>query len=193
MSNPDQAHAKAYLGEEAKPQSSVVLIDEIDKAPKDFPNDLLQEIENLKFKVKETGHELEAGLQQHIIVIMTSNSEKALPDAFLRRCVFHHIDMPTPTELEAIVKKRLPAMAEKDQAGNLERAIAFFLDLQGRAKRREPATAELLAWLQLLLDRKLFEQQVNFRSPTSEQKSLLQYGYAVLAKTKEDLDAMKGK
>jgi len=93
---------------EATPMSSVVLIDEIDKAPRDFTNDILNEIENYNFQIKEMdNYQINVSDEQQILVIMTSNSEKNLPDAFLRRCVFYHIPFPSEELLMDIVKTQL--------------------------------------------------------------------------------------
>ena len=104
--NLDRSKFKTLVGEESS--SSVVLIDEIDKAPRDFTNDLLNEIERYEFFLKEEdNYPIRRGEEQRIVVIMTSNSEKNLPDAFLRRCVFYHIPFPTPEKLLQIAKAQL--------------------------------------------------------------------------------------
>ena len=84
-----------------------MLIDEIDKAPRDFPNDILNEIEHLTFNVRETGQIVCRGPQYRPILVLTSNSEKNLPDAFLRRCIFYHISFPARERLREIVARRL--------------------------------------------------------------------------------------
>ncbi len=141
---------------------SVVLIDEIDKAPRDFPNDLLNEIDRMHFRVAEADYEPTPGAREanavsfadnmRPIVIITSNSEKALPDPFLRRCVFHHIPFPTPQELEEIVDTRFQSVSFP--SGLRRDAIRLFWELRGNSGgltlAKPPSTAELLDFLQLL-------------------------------------------
>jgi MoxR-like ATPase len=132
---------------------SVVLIDEIDKAPRDFPNDILNEVEHMYFKVQELGNrELRADDEMRPVLIMTSNSEKHLPDAFLRRCVYHHIAFPRKEQLARIVAARLGQFTEGGRF--LGEALNFFervRRLEGISKK--PATAELLGWLYYLTER----------------------------------------
>ncbi|MFM8485778.1 MAG: AAA family ATPase, partial [Bacteroidota bacterium] len=92
---------------DAGKRSSVVLIDEIDKAPRDFPNDILNEIEEQAFRIRELSLDVKRSPDTPIMVIMTSNSEKNLPDAFLRRCVFYHIPFPNQEQLGKIAKSAL--------------------------------------------------------------------------------------
>ncbi len=136
---------------------SVVLIDEIDKAPRDFPNDLLNEIEHLYFKAPELeNREFRVGVigergeedELRPIVIITSNSEKHLPDAFLRRCIYYHIDFPNARRLEMIVTSRIDNLAG---GAMLSDALDFFQRLRAAARiDKRPATAELIAWLTVL-------------------------------------------
>ena len=132
---------------------SVVLIDEIDKAPRDFPNDILNEVEHMYFKVSELGNrELRAPEHLRPVLIMTSNSEKHLPDAFLRRCVYHHIAFPDKGQLARIVAARIGQFAEGSPF--LSDALDFFervRRLEGLNKK--PATAEMLGWLLYLQER----------------------------------------
>ena len=109
------------------PTRSVVLVDEVDKAPRDLPNDVLNEIESMSFTLKESGGERSPRADQRYrpILILTSNSEKNLPEAFLRRCVFYHIPFPTPERLRFIVSRRL-APALTFTPGMLENAIRHF-------------------------------------------------------------------
>jgi MoxR-like ATPase len=133
---------------------SVVLIDEIDKAPRDFPNDILNEIERLYFRIPELANvELAAAPDFRPIVVMTSNSEKSLPDAFLRRCIFYCIPFPDDMRLELIVLSRLPGRV-RPGAELLRDAIAFFgrLRQQDLPLRKRPGTAELLNWIAALLE-----------------------------------------
>ncbi|CUS33833.1 ATPase-like protein [Candidatus Nitrospira nitrosa] len=133
---------------------SVVLIDEIDKAPRDFPNDILNEVERFFFRVPEAGGRIiSAPADFKPIVIMTSNSEKALPEAFLRRCIFYSIPFPDPERLEEIVFSRLIGKVEKG-APLLQEALEFFLELRhpDSGFRKKPGTAELLNWLVAMLE-----------------------------------------
>jgi MoxR-like ATPase len=128
---------------------SVVLIDEIDKAPRDFPNDLLNELELMYFRIPELGNEkiaAEPTLQP--IVIISSNSEKDLPDAFLRRCVYYNIPFPKVERLAQIVANRLGINAASSSPF-LQAALNLFYRLRSTQSglRKKPATAELLGWL----------------------------------------------
>ncbi len=136
------------------PKQSVVLIDEIDKAPRDFPNDLLNEIDRLYFRIPELGNtqrQTAEGLEP--VLVITSNSEKNLPPAFLRRCVYYHIPFPEG-RLDEIVGSRLPEFAEGGSP-LLTGAIAFFIYLRSGAAdlAKAPATAELLDWILYLRER----------------------------------------
>ncbi len=133
---------------------SVVLIDEIDKAPRDLPNDILSVIENMYFEIPELKaapgtrtelYEYKGTAAHKPIVILTSNSEKTLPEAFLRRCVFFHISMPKEAELAEILlnKKRLFPDLEKESALEFVRLFGIFRNL---AKMKKPATHELILW-----------------------------------------------
>jgi MoxR-like ATPase len=136
------------------PCQSVVLIDEIDKAPRDFPNDLLNEIDRRFFRIPELDNRVvEADAKLDPVLVITSNSEKNLPAAFLRRCVYYHIPFPEG-RLEEIVASRLPEF-EPGKSVLLADAIQFFLYLRGGATAVEkpPATAELLDWLLYLVQR----------------------------------------
>lgn len=140
----------------AGPTRSVVLIDEIDKAPRDFPNDLLNEIEQMYFRVPELGNVAIGGpgvLAETLrpIVFLTSNSEKNLPDPFLRRCVYYHVPFPDRDRLQEILLARLTRLGAT--AGPLlEEALAFFLNLrEARALRRRISPAELIQWLTWML------------------------------------------
>jgi len=175
-----------------KAQSSVVLLDEIDKAPRDFPNDILNEIETFNFRIKEMGNlKVRKGAEQRIIVIMTSNSEKNLPDAFLRRCVFYHIPFPKPAELFEIVAARMEQLAETKET-ELRAAIGYFNQLREKVNKKKPATAELLAWLHILQLNQFFEKTVQFEQLTDDQKKVLHMSLPVLLKNKDDLALVGG-
>jgi MoxR-like ATPase len=132
------------------PVRSVVLLDEIDKAPRDLPNDVLSAFDAMAFTVPELGNaRVEAPADMRPVLVMTSNSEKALPDPFLRRCVFYHIPFPKTPQLREIVESRLPWIAERD--GLLDDALRLFERFRGLGTlKKRPATAELLGWLAAL-------------------------------------------
>ncbi len=123
---------------------SVVLIDEIDKAPRDFPNDILNELEHMFFKIPELDNaEIRAEREWRPVVILTSNSEKGLPDAFLRRCVYYHIEPPDKTKLKEIVEARL-----EYRGSTVDEALELFFKLCAPNNLvKKPATAEFLGWL----------------------------------------------
>jgi MoxR-like ATPase len=128
---------------------SVVLIDEVDKAPRDFPNDLLNEVEGMYFKIPELGNvRIGAGEEMRPILIITSNSEKHLPDAFLRRCIYYNIPFPEKGRLTEIILTRIGSF-ERDGDVLLSDALDFFSKLRepNSGLRKRPATAELLGWL----------------------------------------------
>ncbi|MEO0991150.1 MAG: MoxR family ATPase [Pseudomonadota bacterium] len=128
------------------PGKCVLLIDEIDKADIEFPNDLLQELDRMEFHVYETGETIAA--KQRPVVIITSNNEKELPDAFLRRCFFHYIRFPDPETMKRIVEVHYPGIKER----LLTTALTQFYEvreMQGLKKR--PSTSEVLDWLKLIL------------------------------------------
>src|SRR5262249_11440488 len=134
------------------PRRSVVLIDEIDKAPRDFPNDLLNEVETMHFRVPELGNALIASDPgSPPILVITSNSEKHLPDAFLRRCIYYHIPFPGRERLSRIIEARLGRFAGRAE-GFLPDALDIFDRLREPAVglRKKPATAEVLSWLAAL-------------------------------------------
>jgi MoxR-like ATPase len=134
------------LGEAlAAPSRVVLLIDEIDKADLEFPNDLLHELDTMSFTIPETGDTIAA--RQRPIVIITSNNEKELPDAFLRRCVFHWIEFPNKELMARIVRVHHPDAEERLLAGALE----AFYSLRGvDGLRKPPSTSELIDWVSAL-------------------------------------------
>ncbi len=168
-----------------KPVSSVVLIDEIDKAPRDFTNDILNEIENYSFKIKEQeNYQIKRGEDKQIVVIMTSNSEKNLPDAFLRRCVFYHIPYPSQELMLEIVKSQLGGATNYTETA-LKEMIARFDDIRKKTPRKPPATAELISWLRIL------ELQGYLDKNDAEQQKLMLQNLSILVKTREDLEAIR--
>ncbi len=127
-------------------EQPVLLIDEIDKADIEFPNDLLREIDRMEFYVYETRKTVKA--KQRPIIVITSNNEKELPDAFLRRCFFHYITFPDKETMQAIVDVHFPGIKKK----LLAEAMDLFFDLREiPGLKKKPSTSELLDWLKLLL------------------------------------------
>lgn len=128
------------------PERPVLLIDEIDKADIEFPNDLLHELDQMEFHVYETGEQITA--QHRPIVVITSNNEKELPDAFLRRCFFHYINFPDAETLGQIVRVHHPDI----QRDLLQTALEVFFDVRKLPNlKKKPSTSELIDWLKLLL------------------------------------------
>jgi MoxR-like ATPase len=126
-------------------QRVVLLIDEVDKADLEFPNDLLHELDRMRFKVSETGDEVVA--KQRPVVIITSNAEKELPDAFLRRCVFHFIDFPDRDLMGRIVDVHHPELNE----GLAKQAMDAFYAIRNMQRlRKRPSTSELVDWIAML-------------------------------------------
>jgi MoxR-like ATPase len=163
----------------------VVLIDEIDKAPRDFPNDILFAIENLSFRVNEIRKTYECEPELRPIIIMTSNSEKNLPDAFMRRVVYYNIPFPKPTELLTILTQKTQDMSFTD----LDRIVKHFSKIRELKLKKSPSTAELIYWALLL-------QKLNFPISKLDQaldwseRTLLMTSYSVLAKNREDLELL---
>ncbi|ETX26770.1 AAA family ATPase [Roseivivax isoporae] len=130
----------------AAEQKVVLLIDEVDKADIEFPNDLLQELDRMEFHVYETGETVQA--RHRPIVIITSNNEKELPDAFLRRCFFHYIRFPDPDTLKRIVEVHHPDI----RSDLLTTALTQFYEIRETpGLKKKPSTSEVLDWLKLLL------------------------------------------
>ncbi len=123
----------------------ILLIDEIDKADIEFPNDLLHELDRMRFVVGETGDEIVA--KERPIVVITSNNEKELPDPFLRRCIFHFIDFPEPELMQRIVEVHHPDLDQR----LAEQALKAFYELRDmRRIRKRPSTSELIDWIAIL-------------------------------------------
>jgi MoxR-like ATPase len=131
------------LGEAlAAPSRVVLLIDEIDKADLEFPNDLLHELDVMRFRIDETGREIAAA--ERPIVVITSNNEKELPDAFLRRCVFHYIQFPSRELMAEIVRVHHPDITDRV----LDNALEMFFGLRATPRlRKKPSTSELIDWI----------------------------------------------
>jgi MoxR-like ATPase len=151
----------------------ILLIDEIDKAPKDFPNDLLLELDELRFEVEEleTDNEVSSTKAMRPIVFITSNSERRLPEPFLRRCVYHHITF-TPDTLKAAVEQRirqgqLPALENEGSKGFVDISREKFIEVRSAVRQKLPSTGEYLAWLQLVLTQ-FGPDATKLRVPVSE-------------------------
>ena len=160
------------------PALPVLLIDEIDKADIEFPNDLLTELDRMEFDVYETGERVIAA--QRPIVIITSNNEKDLPDAFLRRCFFHYIKFPDRSTMEAIVAVHFP-----DITGQLVReALNIFYDIREvPGMKKKPSTSELLDWLKLLMHEDLPLDVLKSR----DTKTLIPPLHGALLKNEQDV------
>jgi MoxR-like ATPase len=143
------------------PELPVLLIDEIDKADIEFPNDLLQELDRMSFDVYETHETITAA--ERPIVIITSNNEKELPDAFLRRCFFHYIKFPDRTTMQAIIDVHFPGI-QKILVGKAMDVFYEVRDVPGLKKK--PSTSELLDWLKLLLAEDMPLDVLQNRDPT---------------------------
>ncbi|KGJ22073.1 AAA family ATPase [Paracoccus sanguinis] len=155
----------------------VLLIDEIDKADIEFPNDLLQELDRMEFHVYETGETITA--RHRPVVIITSNNEKELPDAFLRRCFFHYIRFPDAETLKAIVGVHYPGLKPR----LLDEALTQFLELREvPGLKKKPSTSELLDWLKLILAEDLAPEDLK-RDPAT----LLPKLHGALLKNEQDV------
>ncbi|MCE2730130.1 MAG: MoxR family ATPase [Sphingomonadaceae bacterium] len=143
------------------PQLPVLLIDEIDKADIEFPNDLLQELDRMEFFVYETQETVKA--VERPIVIITSNNEKELPDAFLRRCFFHYIKFPDRTTMQSIIDVHFPGI----QKMLVSKAMDIFYEVRDvPGLKKKPSTSELLDWLKLLLHEDMPLDVLQSRDPT---------------------------
>ncbi len=161
----------------AAPGKVVLLIDEIDKADIEFPNDLLQELDRMEFHVYETGETIRA--QHRPVVIITSNNEKELPDAFLRRCFFHYIRFPDPDTMRRIVEVHHPGIKE----ALLTTALTRFYEIRDTpGLKKKPSTSEVLDWLKLLLAEDLSPEDLR-ADPTQ----LLPKLHGALLKNEQDV------
>jgi MoxR-like ATPase len=141
-------------------QQVVLLIDEIDKADLEFPNDLLFELDQMSFDILETSEHFKA--KHRPIVLITSNSEKELPDAFLRRCLFHYIEFPDSSMMERIAKVHFPNLRHN----LLSQIIArFYFIRQKHELKKKPSTSELLDWIQAILAGGITEDELKKRLP----------------------------
>ena len=159
-------------------QRSVLLIDEIDKADIEFPNDLLQELDRMEFFVYETGETIKA--RNRPIVIITSNNEKELPDAFLRRCFFHFIKFPDAETMKAIVEVHFPGLKQR----LLSEAMRIFYDLREvQGLKKKPSTSELLDWIKLLLNEDISPDALREQDP----RKLIPPLHGALLKNEQDV------
>ncbi len=155
----------------------VLLIDEIDKADIEFPNDLLQELDKMEFFVYETGETIKA--RHRPVVIITSNNEKELPDAFLRRCFFHYIRFPEMDTLQKIVEVHHPGIKEN----LLTTALTQFYEIrEQQGLKKKPSTSEVLDWLKLLL-----AEDMDAADLKSDGKSALPKLHGALLKNEQDV------
>jgi MoxR-like ATPase len=187
------------LGDE--PSSSVLLIDEIDKAPREFANDLLDEIENNKFTIKEMNTTIYRSLDKktRVLVILTSNNESLLPEAFLRRCLYFNISFPTDAELMEIIIKRIGPFLEEtshhaalDFRSAYEQVIRVFRQIRERSNIKKPSTSELLDWIKVLHMEDLIYADLQNGNLDDKQKRSLQLSLYTLLKNEQDLEAIKG-
>ncbi|MFK7947183.1 MAG: AAA family ATPase [Saprospiraceae bacterium] len=188
-------------------ERKVVLIDEIDKAPRDLPNNVLAAIEDLEFTIPQINKNYKANKDKRPIIIITSNSEKNLPDAFLRRVIYFHIDFPgTETLLSILALKSLNATIFNEKSAaeieklkaveqqKLEPLVAHFESIRNGLKlKKQPATAELIFWMQFLKKSNFdVSKLADVKGLSDKEKAILLTSYSVLAKNKDDLELLKG-
>ena len=163
-------------------QQVVLLIDEIDKADIEFPNDLLLELDKMEFHVYETGETIKA--VQRPIVIITSNNEKELPDAFLRRCFFHFINFPDRSTMQRIIDVHFPKIKKK----LVDEALDIFFDVRKiPGLKKKPSTSELVDWLKLVMSDDIPEDILTNRDPTKAIPPL----YGALLKNEQDVHLLE--
>ena len=156
----------------------ILLIDEIDKADIEFPNDLLLELDKMEFFVYETQERVVA--KQRPIVIITSNNEKELPDAFLRRCFFHYIQFPNPEEMQEIVNVHFPDLKKK----LLDEALKAFFEIRDvPGLKKKPSTSELIDWLKLLVAEDIPPEALH----SKDGKAAIPPLYGALLKNEQDI------
>ncbi len=156
----------------------ILLIDEIDKADIEFPNDLLHELDRMEFHVYETGEVVRAKLRP--VVIITSNNEKELPDAFLRRCFFHYIRFPDRETMQAIVDVHFPGLKPR----LLREALTIFYDVRDvPGIKKKPSTSELLDWIKLLVNDDIDPEVLKERDP----RKLIPPLHGALLKNEQDV------
>ena len=168
----------AFTGTDTADKAPVLLIDEIDKADIEFPNDLLLELDRMEFHVYETGETIRA--VHRPIVIITSNNEKELPDAFLRRCFFHYIKFPDADVMREIIDVHYPKIQKKLVAEALK---VFYEIREVPGMKKKPSTAELLDWLKLLMAEELPLEVLTSRDP----RKLIPPLHGALLKNEQDV------
>ena len=162
----------------AAPVRPVLLIDEIDKADIEFPNDLLLELDRMEFHVYETGETIRAA--QRPVMIITSNNEKELPDAFLRRCFFHYIRFPDAETMQAIIEVHFPGIKKR----LMEEALRLFFEVREvPGIKKKPSTSELLDWLKLLVAEDIGPEVLRERDP----RKLIPPLHGALLKNEQDV------
>ncbi len=162
----------------SSPERPVLLIDEIDKADIEFPNDLLQELDRMEFFVYETGETIKA--QQRPIVMITSNNEKELPDAFLRRCFFHYIKFPDQETMREIIDVHFPNLKRR----LVQEALKIFYDVREvPGLKKKPSTSELLDWIKLLLNEDIGPETLRETDP----RKLIPPLHGALLKNEQDV------
>tara|TARA_B110000196_G_scaffold292140_1_gene279551 strand:- start:2039 stop:2887 length:849 start_codon:yes stop_codon:yes gene_type:complete len=173
---------QAFTYAELNGKRPVLLIDEIDKADIEFPNDLLLELDKMEFHVYETGERIIA--KERPIVIITSNNEKELPDAFLRRCFFHYIDFPSSEEMQQIVDVHYPNVKQD----LVRQALEVFFNLrEANGLKKKPSTSELLDWLKLLMAEDIDAKTLHDKS----QKGGLMPMFGALLKNEQDISLIE--
>jgi len=173
---------QAFTYGEQHNKRPVLLIDEIDKADIEFPNDLLLELDKMEFHVYETGERVIA--KQRPIVIITSNNEKELPDAFLRRCFFHYIDFPSSEEMAQIIDVHHPHVKQD----LVRQALEVFFNLRDvNGIKKKPSTSELLDWLKLLMAEDIDAKTLHDKS----QKGGLMPMFGALLKNEQDINLIE--
>jgi MoxR-like ATPase len=185
------------------PASSVLLIDEVDKAPREFANDLLDEIENSKFSIKEMDTTIlrNTDRRARILVILTSNNENALPEAFLRRCLFYHVPFPSDEELLEIIFSRIdPFLAETSSNAahhfkyRYQKVLELFRIIRGKSIIKPPSTSELLDWVKVLHMEDLMVEGIDVlktESLTANQRKSLKLSLYTLIKNAQDLQQVE--
>lgn len=171
------------LGPAAKAYStpnSVLLIDEIDKAPREFPNDLLYALSHRKFVLPESGKVIEVSEEEMPAIVITSNREQELPTAFKGRCIYHYINFPDADTMRTIVEKHFPVIDDEI----VNKAIDLFYQFRGMGLERAPSTRELLNWLKYLN---------SIHKNRAIEQLLSIDGIGILLKTKEDIEKARRK
>ena len=166
----------------AADEQVVLLIDEVDKADIEFPNDLLQELDRMEFFVYETGETVKA--KQRPIIIITSNNEKELPDAFLRRCFFHFINFPDRDTMREIIDVHYPNITQS----LVQDALEVFFDVRSiPGMKKKPSTSELIDWLKLLMADDIPDEILKERDPSKAIPPL----YGALIKNEQDVHLLE--